>query len=137
MSTTWSQVRSSSAVTAPVDGLGEAAAAEVGVGQDVADDREPGARADHVGAGGGDQAAGDADAVVDAVGDRRRRQPRREAELVQPVELADVDRQQPLDRGRVRPEVRAVDPHPDHLRPGVDAVVRARRPPRLLGQAAT
>ena len=46
----------------------------------------------------------------------RRRQPRREAELVEPVQLADLDRQEPLDAGRIRAEVRPVDPHPDHRR---------------------
>ena len=50
-----------------------------------------------------------------------------EAELVEPVELADLDRQQPLDGRRVRAEVAPVDPHPDHLRPGVDPVLRLDR----------
>ena len=79
-----------------------AAAAVVDDGSGRCRRRRAGPRADDVGAGGRDEPAVDADAVVDAVGDRRRRQPRREAELVQPVELADVGRQEPLDVGRVR-----------------------------------
>ena len=113
------------------DGAGhgrrEAATAIVDVGQDVADDGQPGASADDVGPGRGDELAVDAHPVVDAIGDGARRQPRGEAQLVQAVELADLDRQQPLHGGRVRPEARAVDPHPDHLRPGVDPVVRLDR----------
>ena len=88
------------------DGGREAATTIVDMGQDVADDRQARPRADHVRARGGDQLAVDAQAVVDAVGDRRRRQPRREAELVEPVEVADLDRQEPLDARRVRPELR-------------------------------
>jgi hypothetical protein len=45
--------------------------------------------------GGGHEPAADPDAEVHAVGDRRRRQPRREPELVEPVQLADVDREEP------------------------------------------
>ena len=100
----------------------EAAAAVVGVGQDVADDGQAGRLADDMGTGGRHELAVDAQAVVDAVADRRRRQPGREAELVEPVQVADLDRQQPLDGRRVRPELRAVDPHPDHGRPRVDPV---------------
>ena len=83
-------------------GLGVAAAAEVDVGEHVAHDRQPRIAADDVGAGRGDELAAGMDPVVDAVGDRRRRQPRCEAELVQPVEVADVRREQPLDLGRIR-----------------------------------
>ena len=56
-------------------GGGEAAAAVVVVGEDVADDRQPGILADHVGARGRDQPAADAEPVVDPVRDRRGRQP--------------------------------------------------------------
>ena len=50
-------------------------------------------------------------------------QPRGEPELVQPVQLADVHREQALDGGRIRPKVRAIDPHPDHLRARIDPVL--------------
>ena len=106
------------------DGGRVAAATIVDVGQDVADDGQPRLRADDVRPRRGDEPAADADAVVDALGDRRRRQPRREPELVEPVELADLDRQEPPDVRRVRPESGPVDPHPDHRRPGIDAVLR-------------
>ena len=95
----------------------------VGVGQHVADDGEPRLARDDVGAGRGHEPAVDADAVVHALGDRGRRQPGREAQLVQAVELADLDRQQPLDLRRRRLERGPVDPHPDHRRPGLDPVV--------------
>ena len=100
----------------------EATTTIVDMGQDVADDGQPSSRADHVGPGRGDQLAVDAQAVVDAVGDRGRRQPRREAELVEPVQLPDLDRQEPLDGRRVGTEARLVDPHPDHRRTRVDPV---------------
>ena len=61
-------------------------------------------------------------------------QPRREAELVEPVEVADLDRQEPLDGRRVRPEVRPVDPHPDHRGPGVDPVGASRPRGRTSGR---
>jgi hypothetical protein len=67
------------------------------MGQHVPDDREPRTRADDVRAGRRDQLAVDAQPVVHAVGDRARGQPRREPELVQAVQLADLDRQEPLD----------------------------------------
>ena len=86
------------------DGRREATTTVVDVGQDVADDGQPRGRADDVGPGRGDQLAVDAQAVVDAVGDRAGRQPRGEAELVEPVQLPDLDRQEPLDGGRVRLE---------------------------------
>ena len=121
--TIWSHDRSSSAVTAPGHGRREAAPTIVEMGQDVADDGESRGGADHVGARGGHELAVDTHPEVHAVGDRARWQPRREAELVQAVELADLDREQPLDRGRIGPEARAVDPHPDHLRARVHAVV--------------
>jgi hypothetical protein len=94
------------------------------VGQHVADDRETRGLADDVGAGGGGEATVDPHPVVDAIGDGRGRQPRGEPELVEPIELADLDGEQPLHGRRVRLEVRSIDPHPDHLRSGVDAVVR-------------
>ena len=121
----------------------EAATAVVDVGQDVADDGQPRLVADDVRPGGGHEPAADAHPVVDPVGDRRRRQPRGEAELVEPVEVADLDRQEPADLGRVRPERRPVDPHPDHLRTRVDPVragdrrerarTARRRTPRAAG----
>ena len=105
------------------DGGREAATTIVEMGEDVADDRETGRGADDVRAGRRHELAVDAHPVVDPVGDRARGQPRGETELVEPIELADLDRQQPLDRRRVRPEPRPVDPHADHLRSGIDAVV--------------
>ena len=118
-------------------GRREPASTIVDVGQDVADDRQPRRRADDVGPGRGDQRAVDADAVVDALGDAPRRQPRREPELVEPVEIADVDRQDPLDGRRVRAEVRPVDPHPDHRRTRVHAVVAPRPRAGRRGRIAT
>ena len=108
-------------------GGGEAAAAVVGVREHVADDRQAPQRADDVRAGRCDEAAADPDAVVDAVVDRRRGQPRGEAQLVEAIELADLHRQQARDLARVGPEVRLVDPHPDHRRAGVHAVLRRDR----------
>ena len=51
-------------------------------------------------------------------------QPRGEPELVQPVQLADVHREQALDGGGIRPEMHAIDPHPHHLRTRIDPVLR-------------
>ncbi len=129
------------------DGGREAASTIVDMGQDVADDRQAGARADHVRARGGHQLAVDAQAVVHAVGDRRRRQPRREAELVETVQVADVDRQEPLDAGRVRvgrwPGRPTSGPSSDPGRPGrrsrspagPRAAPRRRRPAAGSGRA--
>ena len=74
-------------------------------------------------AGGGNQPAAGADAVVQPVGDGAGRQPRGEAQLVQPVELANLHRQQTLDIGREGAEVESVGPHPDHFRARIDPVL--------------
>src|SRR6185436_11709209 len=99
-----------------------AATTIVDMRQDVADDGDPCLSADDVRTRCGHEAATDADPEIDPVTDRRRRQPRGESQLVQAVELTDVDGEQPPDVGRIRPEPRPVDPHPDHLRPRVQAV---------------
>ena len=105
------------------DGGREAAAAVVDVGQHVADDREPARRADDVGPGGGHEPAVDAHPVVDAVGDRpstaaTRRSPSWYSRLSSPISTGS-SRWTLAGYGRNRA---SVDPHPDHRRPGVDAV---------------
>jgi len=102
------------------------------VGQDIADDRETRSGADDVRARGRHELAVDAQAVVDAIGDGRRGQPRGEAELVEPVELADLDGEQARDLARVGPEMGLVDPHADHRRPRVHPVEHTDRR-QLLG----
>ena len=79
------------------DGLGVAAAAVLDVGEDIAHDREAGVARDDVGAGRSDEAAVDPDAVVDALGDGARWNPRGEAQALEAVELADLDGEQALD----------------------------------------
>ncbi len=113
------------------DGLGVSAPAVVDVGQHVAHDRETGLPTDDVGPGRGDEPAVDADAVVDALRDGGRRQPCREPQLVEAVELVCVHGQEALDLGSRRLEGGAVDPHPDHLGPGFQPVVLGDRRHRL------
>ena len=81
-----------------------------------------GVGADDVGARRRGQPAADADAVVDAVGDRVRRQPGREAEVVEPIEVADLGGQDAEDAAGLRSEARPIDPHADHRRAGPQAV---------------
>ena len=102
------------------------------MGHDVADGGQAGLRADDVGARRGHQAAADAHAVVDALGDGLGRQPRGEAQVVEPVQVADLRRQEPRRRAGHRPEGAPVDPHAHHLRAGLEAVdLAGRREVRL------
>ena len=64
--------------------------------------RDPLARVDGVRPGGAHQPAADAHAVVDAVVEHADGKPRPEAELVEPVEVVDVERREPLAPGRRR-----------------------------------
>src|SRR5258708_202283 len=77
----------------------DAPAGEVRRGERVGEDRDAGALADHVGPGGGNEAAVDANAAVDALGDGLRREPRPEPEAIEPIELACIARAQRLDAG--------------------------------------
>ena len=75
-----------------------------------------------VGAGGAHQPAADADAEVDAVVEHRRGEAGAEAELVEPVEVVDVERGQPLGRAGERLERVAIDDHAQHEQRRVELV---------------
>ena len=108
----------------------------VDVGHHVAHDAQARLGRDDVRPGSRHEAAAHADAVVGALGDRGRRQPGREAQLVEAVEVADLHRQEAGDVGRVRPERSPVDPHPDHLRARVPPGSRPPAPGGCAGSTA-
>jgi hypothetical protein len=114
--------------------LREVVPAVVDVRQDVADDADPLTVVDRVRPRRADEPAADAHPVVDAVLDDRCREARAEAELVEPVEVVDVERGEPLRGTGVRSEREPIDHHPEHRDGRLELIQGADRGVELLGR---